>query len=68
MFLLDYDGTLSAGGLSPEEYDASANWKYCSDIYKNATGKVPENAEGVIKTKDGSTQFRDLTFTDQDKR
>ena len=48
-----YEGILTAGGLSPAEYDKSDNWKYCADIYKKATGKVAENAEQVIKTKDG---------------
>ena len=48
-----YEGIISAGGLSPAEYDASDNWKYCADIYKAATGKVAENAEQVIKLPDG---------------
>jgi hypothetical protein len=48
-----YEGILTAGGLSPQEYTASANWKYCADIYQKATGKVPENATQTIKTKDG---------------
>ena len=48
-----YAGFITAGGLSPKEYDASANWKYCADIYKKATGRVPENAEQIIKTPDG---------------
>ena len=46
-------GIITAGGLSPQEYDASANWKYCADIYQDATGKVPENADADIKTSDG---------------
>ena len=48
-----YEGYITAGGLSPKEYDASANWKYCADIYQKATGRVPENAEQVIKDKAG---------------
>jgi ABC-type branched-subunit amino acid transport system substrate-binding protein len=48
-----YEGILTAGGLSPQEYTASANWKYCADIYQKATGKVPENATQTIKTPDG---------------
>ena len=49
-----YAGVLTAGGLSPKEYDASANWKdYCAPIYQRATGHVPENAEQIIRTKDG---------------
>jgi len=48
-----YEGIITVGGLTPKEYDASDNWKYCADIYQKATGKVPENAEQVIKDKDG---------------
>jgi hypothetical protein len=48
-----YEGVLTAGGLTPKEYDNSANWKYCSDIYQAETGKVAENAEQIKKTKDG---------------
>jgi ABC-type branched-subunit amino acid transport system substrate-binding protein len=48
-----YDGTISAGGLSPQEYTASANWQYCAGIYQAATGKVPENATQIIKTPAG---------------
>jgi ABC-type branched-subunit amino acid transport system substrate-binding protein len=48
-----YEGLLTAGGLSPQEYTASANWKYCAGIYQKATGKVPENATQTIKTKNG---------------
>jgi ABC-type branched-subunit amino acid transport system substrate-binding protein len=48
-----YDGIITAGGLSPKEYTDSENWKYCSAIYQNATGKVPENALQIKKTADG---------------
>ncbi|HTD51232.1 MAG TPA: hypothetical protein VK771_11560, partial [Acidimicrobiia bacterium] len=48
-----YNGTISAAGLSPQEYTASPNWQYCAGIYQAATGKVPENATQIIKTKDG---------------
>jgi hypothetical protein len=48
-----YDGVIGAGGLSPQEYTASDNWKYCAKIYQDATGKVPENATQTIKTADG---------------
>jgi ABC-type branched-subunit amino acid transport system substrate-binding protein len=48
-----YEGILTAGGLTPQEYTASDNWKYCSGIYKAATGKVAPNATQTIKTKDG---------------
>ena len=48
-----YEGIISAGGLTPKEYDASDNWKYCADIYHKETGKVAENAEQTKKDKDG---------------
>ena len=48
-----YEGILTAGGLSPQEYTASDNWKYCAAIYKKATGKVAPDATQTIKTKDG---------------
>jgi len=48
-----YDGVITAGGLSPQEYTASANWQYCAMIYQQATGKVAENATQTIKTADG---------------
>ncbi|MGO9877652.1 MAG: ABC transporter substrate-binding protein [Acidimicrobiia bacterium] len=48
-----YDGIITAGGLSPQEYTDSANWKYCAGIYQKATGQVPENAMQIKKTADG---------------
>ena len=48
-----YDGIITAGGLTPKEYDDSANWAYCKGIYKAATGKTPPDAEQIVKTKDG---------------
>jgi hypothetical protein len=43
-----YQGMLYATGPTSAEYDASANWKYCADIYKAQTGKVAPNQEAVI--------------------
>jgi hypothetical protein len=48
-----YEGIITAGGLTPQEYDASANWHYCAAIYQKATGKVAPDAEHTIKTSDG---------------
>ena len=48
-----YEGMLTAVGPTAHEYDQSANWKYCADIYKQETGKTAPNAEAVIKTSDG---------------
>jgi ABC-type branched-subunit amino acid transport system substrate-binding protein len=48
-----YEGTISAGGLTPSEYVASANWKYCAAIYKAATGKDAPNSLHTIKNSQG---------------
>jgi ABC-type branched-subunit amino acid transport system substrate-binding protein len=48
-----YNGLITAGGLSPSESDASANWKFCAEIYKRETGKTAEGAQQVIKSADG---------------
>ncbi len=48
-----YEGLLTVGGLSPKESDASANWKFCAEIYKRETGKDAEGAQTIIKSKDG---------------
>jgi ABC-type branched-subunit amino acid transport system substrate-binding protein len=48
-----YEGLLTAGGLSPKEYDDSANWKYCADIYQAATGKPAPDSEHTIKLPNG---------------
>jgi ABC-type branched-subunit amino acid transport system substrate-binding protein len=52
-----YEGIIIASGPTDHEYDQSANWKYCQDIYQRATGKVPPNRETVEpKGSDGKTQ------------
>ena len=48
-----YQGLITPGGLSPKESDASANWKFCADIYKKETGKNAEGAQEIIKSADG---------------
>jgi ABC-type branched-subunit amino acid transport system substrate-binding protein len=48
-----YEGLLTAGGLSPKEYDDSANWKYCADIYHAATGQTAPDAEHTLKLANG---------------
>lgn len=43
-----YEGLLYASGPTSAEYDASPNWSYCAEIYKQMTGNVAPNAEAVI--------------------
>jgi len=50
-----YSGIITAGGQTSHEYDQSANWKYCSSIYKNQTGQVAPNAEAVVPGPNGKT-------------
>jgi len=52
-----YEGILIAAGQTDHEYDQSANWKYCQDIYQHQTGRVPPNRETVEpKGPDGKVQ------------
>ncbi len=48
-----YEGVITAGGPTAKEYDESANYKYCADIYKNATGQAAPDAEHTIKLPNG---------------
>ncbi len=50
-----YEGILSAGGPTAAEYAKSANWKYCSAIYKKYTGKVAPEPTQVVKGPGGKT-------------
>jgi ABC-type branched-subunit amino acid transport system substrate-binding protein len=59
-----YEGTLSAGGLSAQEYDHSANWKYCAAIYQAATGKPAPDAEHTIKLPNGKINDVNGTIND----
>jgi hypothetical protein len=43
-----YQGLLYASGPTSAEYDASPNWQYCANIYKQMTGKTAPNEEAVI--------------------
>jgi hypothetical protein len=48
-----YEGLITPGGLSPQESDASPNWKFCAAIYEKETGKHAEGAQEIIKSADG---------------
>ncbi|HLI72300.1 MAG TPA: ABC transporter substrate-binding protein [Acidimicrobiales bacterium] len=50
-----YEGILTAAGPTSQEYDQSANWRYCSGIYQQETGKVAPNAEAVVPGPNGKT-------------
>jgi hypothetical protein len=50
-----YEGVITAGGPTSHEYDQSANWKFCADIYHRRTGRVPPNAEAIIPGPEGKT-------------
>ena len=50
-----YEGILTAYGPTAQEFDQSANWKYCATIYQTQTGKVAPNAEAVVPGPDGKT-------------
>ena len=59
-----YEGILTAGGLTPKEYDDSANWKYCAAIYQAQTHKVAPDAEHTIKTAAGKINDINGTIND----
>ncbi|HTD51068.1 MAG TPA: hypothetical protein VK771_10735 [Acidimicrobiia bacterium] len=48
-----YNGVITAGGLTGQESDASANWKFCAEIYTRETGKPAEGALQIIHSADG---------------
>jgi hypothetical protein len=50
-----YEGYISVGGPTGEEYEASENWKYCADIYKKRTGKDAPGPNDVVPGPDGKT-------------
>ncbi|HXW35470.1 MAG TPA: hypothetical protein VEJ87_12905 [Acidimicrobiales bacterium] len=50
-----YEGIILVGGPTPQEYDASSNWKYCANIYQDETGKVAPNAVTVTPGPNGKT-------------
>ena len=49
------EGIISAGGPTPAEYDKSANYKYCAQIYKKYTKKAAPKSTTVIKAPGGKT-------------
>ena len=50
-----YEGILSAGGPTPQEYDQSENWKYCAAIYEKYTGMHAPNSQEVLQGPGGKT-------------
>jgi len=50
-----YQGAITAGGPTPQEYDNGANWKFCASVYRKETGKVAPNGVSVIRGPDGKT-------------
>ena len=50
-----YEGIIVAGGPTPAEYDKSANFKYCAQIYKKYTKKAAPKSTTVIKAPGGKT-------------
>jgi ABC-type branched-subunit amino acid transport system substrate-binding protein len=59
-----YEGLLTAGGLTGNEYDNSANWQYCAAIYQKATGTPAPDAEHTIKLPNGKIDDTHGTITD----
>jgi hypothetical protein len=57
-----YDGLYFAGGIRAADYAKSANWKYCADIYKAATGKVAPGPESVLKVTVDGKELTDQTY------
>jgi hypothetical protein len=43
-----YEGILSAGGITPTEYDNTAHWRYCAAIYEKYTHKHAPNTQEVV--------------------
>jgi ABC-type branched-subunit amino acid transport system substrate-binding protein len=50
-----YEGILSTGGPTPQEYDQSENWKYCAAIYEKYTGMHAPNSQEVLQGPGGKT-------------
>jgi ABC-type branched-subunit amino acid transport system substrate-binding protein len=57
-----YQGMYLAGGYAAADYAKSENWKYCSGIYKAATGKEPPGPLTVRKVKVGGKEYTDETY------
>ena len=54
-----YEGLISAGGPSSEEYAVSPNWNYCRTIYHEETGKVAPGPNDIVPYKGSKTQTLD---------
>jgi hypothetical protein len=54
-----YEGLITAGGQTQNEYTTSANWNYCKTIYKKETGKDAPGPNDVIPYKGSKTQTLD---------
>jgi ABC-type branched-subunit amino acid transport system substrate-binding protein len=59
-----YEGLLTAGGLSPAEYDSSSDWKFCAGIYQAATGKPAPDSAHTLKLPNGKINDVNGTITD----
>jgi hypothetical protein len=46
-----YEGILTVSGPLHKQYEQSANWKYCKDVYKKQTGKDAPGPDAVIPYK-----------------
>jgi ABC-type branched-subunit amino acid transport system substrate-binding protein len=46
-----YEGFMAASGPLHSEYEKSANWTYCKDIYKRETGQTAPGPDTVIPYK-----------------
>jgi ABC-type branched-subunit amino acid transport system substrate-binding protein len=57
-----YEGMYLAGGYGAADYAKSANWKYCSGIYKAATGKDAPGPLAVLKVKVSGKELTDQTY------
>ena len=51
-----YEGLLAASGPLHSQYEKSANWKYCKDIYKTQTGKTAPGPDDIIPYKGSKTK------------
>jgi Periplasmic binding protein len=50
-----YEGIITVGGPTTQEYDQSANWKFCASVYQMETGKVAPNGETIVPGPNGKT-------------
>jgi len=43
-----YEGIIATSGLSAADYNQSANWKYCAEIYERSFGEKAPDSETVV--------------------